>query len=136
VSTNHLCPRCGEDEMQAHDAAWGMCPRCGYTCCLDDLERLATRSASSVLNREIHECLAEDRRRGQRGGSGDKGPKKEDKLGRRSLSQMNWSEEQDTIAGRTSSKMECKDTWLSVRGIPEGISGETVRKAIERKLGL
>lgn len=132
-NTNHLCPRCGEDEMQAHDAAWGMCPRCGYTCCLDDLERLATRSAKSVLNREIHECLAEDRRRGSRGGSGDKGPKKEDKLGSRSLRQVVWADESAAVVKQES--LEPKGRIRNIRGLPEGVTGEQVRQAAERKLG-
>lgn len=48
---SHLCPRCGEGEMQPRDDAWELCDRCGFTCCLDDLERAAHRSPRSEINR-------------------------------------------------------------------------------------
>lgn len=131
---SHLCPRCGEGEIQPKDDAWALCDRCGFTCCLDDLERAAHRSPRSELNRQIHECLAEDRRRGSHNGGGDPGPKKEDKLGSRSLRQVAWTDEDIKVLGQ--SKIEPKDAWLSVRGLPEGVSGEEIRKAIERRLGL
>lgn len=126
---------CGDGIMVIYDEAWAKCDKCGKTCDLDELQRRAIRSGKVAGWHEIRECYLEDTRRGQKGGgSGDKGPKKEDKLGSRSLRQVMWTDEDVKVMGQ--SKIEPKDAWLSVRGLPEGVSGEEVRKAIERKLGL
>lgn len=133
--TGRLCNNCGEAQLIAHADAFFHCPSCGRGYTADQLEALANKSDRAQINQDIRDCYLEDTRRGSRGGgSGDKGPKKEDKLGARSLRQVTWTDEATTTLKQES--MEPKDAWLSVRGIPEGVSGETVRKAIERKLGL
>lgn len=132
MNASHLCPRCGEGEMQPKDDAWALCDRCGFTCCLDDLERASNRSQRAELNRQIHECLAEDRRRGSRNGGGDPGPKKEDKLGSRSLRQVTWAEEEAKVAKQQS--LEPKGKIRTIKGLPEGVTGEQVRSAVERML--
>lgn len=129
------CDTCGDGVMQIHDEAWAKCDKCGHSCDLYQLEMISKRTEKSQIWHEIRECYLEDARRGSKGGgSGDKGPKKEDKLGSRSLRQVTWTDEDVKVMGQ--SKIEPKDAWLSVRGLPEGVSGEEVRKAIERKLGL
>lgn len=131
-SMSHLCPRCGEGEMQPKDDAWALCDRCGFTCCLDDLERASHRSQRAELNRQIHECLAEDRRRGSRNGGGDPGPKKEDKLGSRSLRQVTWTDEDIKVLGQSS--LEPKGKIRTIKGLPEGTTGEKIRSAVMQKL--
>lgn len=127
-----ICTNCGDGEMIIQDQAWAKCDRCGHSCPLQHLERQVHQSPASVINQQIAACLAEDRRRGSRGGgSGDKGPKKEDKLGRVTLKQANWSEEEIAKKILKQESLEPKGEYIRVRGLPEDATGEQVRKALE-----
>ena len=130
-----ICTNCGDGEMIIQDQAWAKCDRCGHSCPLQHLERQVHQSPASVINQQIAACLAEDRRRGSRGGgSGYKGPKKEDKLGSRSLRQVTWSDASTKTVKQES--LERKGRIRTVKGLPEGVTGEKLREAAARKLGI
>jgi len=129
------CNTCGEGVMQIFDEAWAKCDKCGHSCDLYQLEMISKRTEKSQIWHEIRECYLEDTRRGSKGGgSGDKGPKKEDKLGSRSLRQVTWTEDESKIVKQNS--LEPKGKIRTIKGLPEGVTGEQVRAAAARKLGI
>lgn len=136
--SGRLCNNCGEAELVAHADAFFHCPSCGRGYTADQLEAISQRSRRTQDNQDIRDCWQEDTRRGSRGGgSGDKGPKKEDKLSGRSLQQLKkveWSEEESKIVKQNS--LEPKGKIRTIKGLPEGTTGEQIRAAAARKLGI
>lgn len=127
------CPNCGEGELVVYDAAFRQCNRCGRGYTTDQLERLAKESLRARDNRDLRDCWQDQMRKGDRkGGSGDKGPKKEDKLGARSLRQVVWTDEAVKVAKQES--LEPKGRIRTIRGLPDGITGDKLRQAVKAKL--
>lgn len=127
------CPNCGEGELVVYDAAFRQCNRCGRGYTTDQLEALDRLSRRAQDARDLRDCWQEQMRKGDRkGGSGDKGPKKEDKLGSRSLKQVTWTDDAVKIAKQES--LEPKGRIRTIRGLPDGVTGDQVRQAVERKL--
>lgn len=128
--------KCGEGLMQIRDQAWAQCDHCGYSCDIYQLEMMSKRTEKSQIWHEIQECWRDQLRKGDKGGgSGDKGPKKEDKLGARSVAQMKtieWTEEESKIVKQNS--LEPKGRIRTIRGLPEGITGDQVRLAVQAAL--
>jgi len=127
---------CGEGIMQIQDEAWAQCDKCGHSCDICQLEMMSKRTEKSQIWHEIQECWRDQLRKGDKGGgSGDKGPKKEDKLGARSVAQMKlieWTEEESKIVKQNS--LEPKGKIRTIRSLPEGITGDQVRLAVQAAL--
>lgn len=131
--SSQQCPNCGEGELVVYDASFRQCNCCGRGYTTDQLERLANESKRAQQARDLRDCWQDQMRKGDRkGGSGDKGPKKEDKLGARSLRQVTWTD--DSLAGTKIQMMEPKGKIRTIRGLPEGITGEQVRAAVRVKV--
>lgn len=135
---SNQCPNCGEGELVVYDQAFRQCNRCGRGYTTDQLERLEKMSRRAQDARDLRDCWQEQLRMGSRGGgSGDKGPKKEDKLGSRSVAQMKaieWTEEEAKVVKQNS--LEPKGKIRTIKGLPEGTNGEQIRAAAARKLGI
>lgn len=134
--SGYLCSNCGEAELAIFGDCFFQCPSCGRGYTSDQLEAISERSKRAQDNQDLRDCWREQLRKGDKGGgSGDKGLKKEDKLGARSVAQMKtmeWTEEESKIIKQNS--LEPKGKIRTIRGLPEGITGEQVREAVKLKL--
>lgn len=126
-----LC-ECGEGQLVIHDESFRQCNSCGRGYTTDQLERLGGMSKRAQDAKDLRECWRDQLRKGDKsGGSGDKGPKKEDKLGRVTLKQANWSEKEIAKKILKQESLEPKAEYIRVRGLPEDATGEQVRKAVD-----
>lgn len=132
-SDNQQCPNCGEGELVVYDASFRQCNRCGRGYTTDQLEALDRLSRRAQDARDLRDCWQDQLRKGDRkGGSGDKGPKKEDKLGARSLRHVTWTD--DAVKVTKQESLEPKGRIRTIRGLPDGITGDKLRQAVKAKL--
>ena len=133
MTEQQQCPNCGEGELVVYDASFRQCNRCGRGYTTDQLEALDRLSRRAQDARDLRDCWRDQtKRRDGPGGSGDKGPKKEDKLGHRTLRQLAWTD--DSVIATQSQTLEPKGKIRTIRGLPEGVTGEQVRAAVRARL--
>lgn len=87
------CPRCDQAELEPSwqlwtaellvtgaPQEWLRCPSCGYLCTTDSHPGADQRHWDRDLERQVAECLAEDRRKALGKRRSEKGPSREDRL--------------------------------------------------------
>ena len=109
--SNYACPRCPESELWVTQG-WLSCKTCGFVEQLATYEAKLASGGCDQLARDIRQCLAEDRRKGERGGSSSK-RLRDDKLSVRNLALDRAIE--DDVTSRLMAWGQPRNRMLNVR---------------------